>query len=70
MKPKEIKLYAGHNVMKSKLSNQSKIQLLKFIKEATLPQVMVLIMDGKVAQLDKQSEHIAKDRFKATMNRS
>lgn len=61
---KQIRLMAGQIVVESKLPKEAKRQLLNFIKEeATDAQVKALMMDGKIVQLDEQSEEIVNDRF-------
>ena len=61
---KQLRLLAGMIVVESKMSKQSKIQLLNFIKEeASDAQVKALLMDGKIVQLDEQAEEIVNDRF-------
>lgn len=65
MDSKNLKIFAGSIVVESKLSKATKLQLLNFIqKEATNYQVMVLLLDGKIVELDKQAEHVVEDRFK------
>ncbi len=65
MSSKKLKIFAGSIVVESKLSKATKLQLLNFIqKEATNYQVMVLLLDGKIVELDKQAEQVVGDRFK------
>jgi len=60
-----IRILAGSIIVKSKLHKEAKTQLLNFIqKEASIEQVMVLILDGRIVQLDEQTSEIVRDRFK------
>jgi len=68
MDNKELKLYAGHVVINSKLTKESKFQILEFIKNASPEQIKVFIMDGKMVKLDEQSAQIASDRFDVTVD--
>ena len=62
---KNLRLLAGSIIVESKLSRSAKQQLLNFIKEeASDVQIKVLLMDGKITQLDKDAENIANERFK------
>jgi hypothetical protein len=63
---KQLKIIAGSIVTESKLSKQSKLQLLNFIQyEATDIQIKALLLDGKIlTKIDKQTEQIIEDRFK------
>lgn len=61
---KKLRLRAGKIVVESKLSKSAKLQLINFIqKEATDAQIKALLMDGKIVQLDEQSEEIVNARF-------
>ena len=61
---KQLRIIAAEMIVESKLSKSAKFQLLNFIKEeATDAQVKVLLMDGKIVQLDEQAEQIVNDRF-------
>ena len=60
-----LKIKAGHIISKTKLTKETKLQLLNFIQnEATDPQIKCLLMDGEIVQLDEQAEEIVNDRFK------
>jgi len=62
---KQLRIMAGAIVMESKLSKVAKLQMLNFIrKEATIPQIKVLLMDGEIVTLDEQAEEIVNARFK------
>jgi len=61
---KQLRLLAAKIVVESKMSKGAKLQLLNFIKEeASDAQVKALLMDGKIVQLDEQTEEIVNDRF-------
>jgi len=63
---KKLRLRAGEIVTGSKLSKEAKLQLINFIQtEATDAQVKALLMDGKIVQLDEQSEEIVNARFES-----
>ena len=52
-----------------KLSKQSKLQLIKFIENANIHQLKVLLMDGEIIalpKLDEQAKSIIDDRFMAS----
>jgi len=67
----ELRLIAAEVVSESSLSKEAKIQLLNFIQyEATIPQIKVLLMDGKVSMLDEHAEQIAEDRWNALLSES
>ena len=61
---KMLKIVAGFAVAESKMSKATKQQLLNFIKkEATIPQIKALLMDGEIVSLDKEAEEIVNARF-------
>jgi len=65
MDTKILKVLLGSAIYESELSNVSKLQLLKFVKEeATDAQIKALLLDGKITRLDEQAEKIVEDRFK------
>ena len=67
MDTKELRIMAAYIIVDSDLSKVAKLQMIKFIKnEATDSQVKVLLMDGKIVQLDDQAEEIVNDRFSAS----
>jgi len=61
----KFKLFAANAAMESELTNEAKIQVLGFLKEASDAQVKSFIMDGKISVLDEQAEQIVNDRFEA-----
>lgn len=60
-----IRIFAGLIVTESKLSKESKLQLLNFIQhEATDTQVKALLLDGKIlTNIDEQTKDILDKRF-------
>jgi len=62
---KQLRILCGAIVTESKLSKESKLQLLKFIqKEATDTQIKALLLDGKIlTRIDEHTEEIISDRF-------
>ena len=59
-----LKLFAGQIITKSKLTKESKLQLLKFIQyEATDSQIKAFLMDGKITKLNEEAEVIVNERF-------
>jgi len=51
-----------------KISKQSKLQLIKFIENADIYQLKVLLMDGQIitsTKIDEQAKNIIDDRFVA-----
>ena len=59
-----LKLFAGQIITKSKLTKESKLQLLKFIQyEATDSQIKAFLMDGKITKLNEEAEDIVNERF-------
>jgi len=66
MDTKELRLFLGKRVVESKMTKDSKIQMLKFVKEAEEYQLMALALDGKIVTLDEQAQDIVKDRFVAS----
>lgn len=61
---KNLRLFAGHILISSKLSKSAKSQLLNFVKEdATDSQIKALLMDGEILSLDEQTEEIVNSRF-------
>ena len=66
-----LKIVAGYVVSESKMTKATKIQLLNFIKkEATIPQVKALLMDGEIVSLDKEAEKIVNVRFENSVIKS
>lgn len=64
MNSKDLKIVAGSFITESKLTKESKKQLLNFIQhEACDHQVMALMLDGKITKLDEQSKQIVEERF-------
>ena len=64
---KKLKVAAAFAVTKSKMTNEAKLQLLKFIrKEATEAQIKALLLDGAIVTLDEQAEEIVNSRFSAS----
>lgn len=64
MNSKDLKIVAGSFITESKLTKESKKQLLNFIQhEACDHQIMALMLDGKIAKLDEQSKQIVEERF-------
>lgn len=59
-----IKLFSGKIVTESKLDNQTKIQLLNYIQETDVYEVMTLLMDGQIKTVSEQSKPIILERFK------
>ena len=57
MDTKQLRLYAGERVVESKMTDPAKIQMLKFIKQASDSQVKVLLMDGKITKLDEKKSY-------------
>ncbi len=65
MNNKSLKLISGHMIMESKLSKNSKIQTLNFIKEANTHQIMGLLLDGEMYfNLTKEEKRLLEKRFK------
>ncbi|MCK5601524.1 hypothetical protein KAR91_06645 [Candidatus Pacearchaeota archaeon] len=66
MKKSELQLFLGKSVTESKMSKQTKLQLLNFIQhEASTVQLMVLALDGKITRVDSQAAKVIEDRFAA-----
>lgn len=64
---KKLKVATAFAVTKSKMTNEAKLQLLKFIrKEATEAQIKALLLDGAIVTLDEQAEEIVNSRFSAS----
>ncbi|MBR9682663.1 MAG: hypothetical protein GOV02_03220, partial [Candidatus Aenigmarchaeota archaeon] len=64
---KKLFIHAGELVVESKLSGQSKLQLINWIKkEATEAQIKAFLLDGKITALDEQAEEVVNDRFKGS----
>ncbi len=60
----QLRLIAAVMIAESNLSKGIRLQLLNFIEgQATDAQVKVLLMDGKIMNLDEQAEEIVNDRF-------
>lgn len=69
MNSKDLKIVAGSFITESKLTKESKKQLLNFIQhEACDHQIMALMLDGKIAKLDEQSKQIVEERFSNKFN--
>jgi len=63
----DLQLVSGIIVTESKLNKESKLSLLNFIQhEASIHQLMALLLDGKVASLNESSKQIIEDRFKSS----
>lgn len=61
---KKLKVAAAIVVTKSKMTNEAKLQVLKFINtEATESQLKALLLDGEIVVLDEQAEDIVNARF-------
>jgi len=61
---KKLKVATAFAVTKSKMTNEAKLQLLKFIRsEATEAQLKALLLDGEIVILDEQAEEIVNSRF-------
>lgn len=68
---KQLKLFTIYTIKESNLSKKSKLQLLNWLqKEASVPQLKALILDGRIVSLDEQSEEIVNDRFRASKIRN
>jgi len=64
---KKLKVAAAFAVTKSKMTNEAKLQLLKFIRsEASEAQIKALLLDGLIVILDEQAEEIVNSRFSAS----
>jgi hypothetical protein len=62
----KLRVTAAYFIKESKMTKAAKLQLMNFLEdEATDPQVMALILDGKIQGLDEMAEEIVNDRFKA-----
>lgn len=48
MKDNQLKILAGKIITESKLDNNSKIQVLNFVKEGTVHQVKGMLLDGEM----------------------
>lgn len=66
MTEKEIlQLICGKMVVASKLTKEAKLQMLEYVQhQASESQLKLLLLDGKIAKLDEQTEAIVNDRFK------
>ena len=52
-------------VVASKLTKEAKLQMLEYVQhQASESQLKLLLLDGKIAKLDEQTEAIVNDRFK------
>ena len=66
MDKKDLQLFAGRVVTVSKLPKQAKLQMLEWLQnEASKIDIMSFLMDGKIQHIQKESESIVVDRFKA-----
>ena len=64
---KKLFIHAGAIVVESKLTGQTKLQLLNWLKkEANEAQVKAFLLDGKIAFLDEQAEEVVNDRFEGS----
>jgi hypothetical protein len=68
MNKKQIQLLSVMAIGKSKMSEQTKLQLLRFVKEATEVQLKSFLLDGEIVKLDSVSEQVVNDRFSSFMN--
>lgn len=65
-----LKLFAGRIITNSKLTKESKLQLLNFIQyEATDFQIKAFLMDGKITKLNEEAEGIVNERFEVHKNK-
>ena len=63
MNKKQLQLLSIMTIGKSKLSEQAKLQLIRFVKEANDFQLKSFLLDGEIVKLDSVSEQIVNDRF-------
>ena len=63
MRLKELKLMAGTIVVESKLTNDAKIQLLKFVKEASYFQTVALVLGDGIVSESKLNHDTLVERF-------
>ncbi len=60
----DLQILSGLIVTESKLNKESKVSLLNFVQnEASVYQLMALLLDGKVATVSESDKSIIKDRF-------
>jgi hypothetical protein len=64
MKRSDLQLYLLDVLRHSKLSKSGKLQMMNFIKEASMIQLKALILDGKIVNPSKDAEEIINHRFK------
>lgn len=63
-----IRLFAGSTVTESDMDKETKYQLLNFVKEADIHEVMALLMDGEIQTVTEQAKPIVLERFKRSSN--
>jgi len=64
----ELKIFAGHAIVVSEMSKDSKNQLLNYVQEASEHQVKAFLLDGEIMKSpgDIVCEAIIDDRFDAS----
>jgi hypothetical protein len=61
-----LKVLCGQVVMESSLTKPSKLQLLRYIREANEPQLKAFLLDGEIVKIDEQSKEIINERFETS----
>ncbi len=59
-----IKMFSGRIITDSKLNNDTKLQMLNYVKEANVYEVMALLLDGKIQTISEESKSVVLERFK------
>ncbi len=63
MELKTMKRITGEIVKGSEMSTKAKIQLFNYIKEATVHQIIALLLDGTIVNPDEEAQEILESRF-------
>lgn len=59
-----IKLFAGDVIKESKLNNDTKIQLLNYVKESDVFEVMNLLNTGQIKEIEENQKPYILKEFK------
>ena len=64
---KNLKLFCGKVVIESNLIKSSKLQLLKYIREASETQLKAFLLYGKIVNVTEKTEEIINEKFKSSI---